>query len=72
MCFAPRAVMPASPQVQSAQAPVPTEAKVGDEKAIKLAKKERDIKESGLEGMKVALNVDPAGTGGTPGGTTRA
>ena len=72
MCFAPRAVQAAAPQVMQAQAPVPTEAKVGDEEAVKLAKKEREIKESGLEGMKVALNVDPAGTGGTPGSTTRA
>ena len=69
MCMAPK-IVSAAPQVQAAQAPIPTEAKVGDEKAVQLAKKEQQVKESGLEGMKVSLNAPASGNpSGTPGGT---
>lgn len=69
MCMAPK-IVSAAPQVMPSQAPTPTEAKVGDEKAVKLAKKERDVQESGLEGMKVTLNAPSTGNpSGTPGGT---
>jgi len=68
--MAPKIVSAAAPQIMPAQAPTPTEAKVGDEKAVKLAKKEREIQESGLEGMKVTLNAPSTGNpSGTPGGT---
>ena len=50
-------------------APVATKAALGEEEGVKLAQKERKMKEqSALQGMKIALNVGPNTGGGTPGG----
>lgn len=71
MCFGgggTRVVEKPAPVVQAP--PTATKAALGAEEGVKLAKKERKMKQqSALSGMKIALNTGGQ-TGGTPGGTT--
>ena len=71
MCFGgggTRVVEKPAPVVQAP--PTATKAALGAEEGVKLAKKERKMRQqSALSGMKIALNTGGQ-TGGTPGGTT--
>jgi len=70
MCFGGGTRVVEKPAPVLTPPPTATKAALGEEEGVKLAKKERKMKQqSALSGMKIALNTGGQ-TGGTPGGTT--
>lgn len=70
MCFGGGTRVVEKPMPVQTAPPTATKAALGAEEGVKLAKKERKMKQqSALSGMKIALNTGGQ-SGGTPGGTT--
>lgn len=72
MCFGGGSKVMQTPSAVYTPPPMPTKATIGAEEGVRLAKKERDLKEGGgLDGMKISLNSTGSSVGNpnqSPGG----